>query len=273
MATAEGAEITRRFYRLLGIAGQVVVMYTDTASFSIRNLNGAPLTTRPHYQIEDALDEAEQNAKKYKEEFLRRQSTPTETRELFTSDQLRERVRESRKRLTGACDPGGHIVNDRALADLVEDVVNTIGTVESRLCAVERSTAPAMAGEAQPMQLTPPATDECVAAGCRLFSDPMRLRATPTVAPAHATTDELDARFTQYLEAKPAKRMLLLKAEWNETADARLRTLIEGRMLEASITLSEHPEGFNHECLCALCRSYAWFGKTLKRVTLGENTG
>jgi hypothetical protein len=51
-------------------------------------------------------------------------------------------------------------------------------------------------------------------------------------------------------------RLRELVSLWKSAKTDREKAFIEGRMLEATVDLEEHPEWFGHGCLCALCRSY-----------------
>jgi hypothetical protein len=66
-----------------------------------------------------------------------------------------------------------------------------------------------------------------------------------------------DDDWIKYLKACRPQKLLMLQAEWEKETNSNARSFLEGRMLELSIGLNEHPEGFEHGCLCDLCCSYA----------------
>jgi hypothetical protein len=67
---------------------------------------------------------------------------------------------------------------------------------------------------------------------------------------------EIDTTLLDYQKLSQAEKLLELQKEYKAAPKCR-KAFWEGRMLEASIGLEEHPEGFDCGCLCDTCRSYA----------------
>jgi hypothetical protein len=70
-------------------------------------------------------------------------------------------------------------------------------------------------------------------------------------------TPDIDHEFMAYLKMSKAERLMYLQEQSAKADTEFARGFWEGRMIEASIGLDEHPEGFNCGCMCNLCRSYA----------------
>lgn len=68
-------------------------------------------------------------------------------------------------------------------------------------------------------------------------------------------TPDDDREWAEYLAATPEERLLLLQASWKAANSDRQRAIFEGRALEASIGVGQHPEGFELGCLCDECCS------------------
>jgi hypothetical protein len=74
--------------------------------------------------------------------------------------------------------------------------------------------------------------------------------------------DENDGDMRPYLNASPEERLRILYDEMRELGrpaplDDRQRAFYEGRMIELTVGMDEHPEWFDYGCLCAECRSSA----------------
>ena len=65
-----------------------------------------------------------------------------------------------------------------------------------------------------------------------------------------------DYDLEKYKKSTPNERLMILQEAW-KTASPITKTVYEGQMLGITVDLEEHPEGFNHGCLCELCCSYA----------------
>lgn len=59
-----------------------------------------------------------------------------------------------------------------------------------------------------------------------------------------------------YSNAPAVDKLMWLQKEWREADSKHHRSFLEGRMMELTIGLEQHPEGFEHGCLCDLCCSY-----------------
>lgn len=60
----------------------------------------------------------------------------------------------------------------------------------------------------------------------------------------------------EYAALPAIKKLSVLASEWDEAKPTH-KHYLEGRMLEVTIGMEEHPEWFNHNCLCDLCLSYS----------------
>lgn len=60
-----------------------------------------------------------------------------------------------------------------------------------------------------------------------------------------------------YIAASPEERLRLLCDARRASKDERHQAFYEGRMMEVTVDMDEHPEWFDYGCLCALCCSYA----------------
>ena len=74
----------------------------------------------------------------------------------------------------------------------------------------------------------------------------------PPKQPTETTAD----RWAGYADKSPEERLSVLHDAWNESTDLSQRRFFEGRMLEITVDMAEHPEWFDGGCVCALCCSY-----------------
>lgn len=81
-------------------------------------------------------------------------------------------------------------------------------------------------------------------------------------SPLPRSDNKLIVAITQYVRIDFAKAgqtedevLRELYAEWDE--QRQNRPAIERRMMIATDGMAEHPEWWNHPCLCDLCRSYS----------------
>lgn len=59
-----------------------------------------------------------------------------------------------------------------------------------------------------------------------------------------------------YLEADDEGRLRMLVEAYGNAESDRQRAFYEGQMMGITIDMDQHPEWFQHGCLCAECRSY-----------------
>jgi hypothetical protein len=64
---------------------------------------------------------------------------------------------------------------------------------------------------------------------------------------------EMPANFADYETKTAEERLRLLQEHWEAATDQEGRAFFEGRMLEATIGLDDHPEWYGHGCLCHEC--------------------
>lgn len=61
--------------------------------------------------------------------------------------------------------------------------------------------------------------------------------------------------FEGYEQMSPEGRLRVLVGFWERAEDAEKKAFFEGRMIEASIGMPEHPDWFDNACLCDECAS------------------
>lgn len=61
--------------------------------------------------------------------------------------------------------------------------------------------------------------------------------------------------FEGYEDKSTGDRLKVLVSQWEQSEDDRQRGFFEGRMMEATIGMEEHPEWFQHGCSCNECLS------------------
>ncbi len=71
--------------------------------------------------------------------------------------------------------------------------------------------------------------------------------------PPQLTADEAD--MLAYIGADSEQRLRMLRVEWKNSTSDRQRVFYEGRMLELTVDMDDHPDWFDLGCLCAECRS------------------
>ena len=67
------------------------------------------------------------------------------------------------------------------------------------------------------------------------------------------TSTETDTE--DYVEATLTERLERLRNEWRHADNDRHKAIVEGRMMELTITMDDHPDEHDNVCLCADCRS------------------
>jgi hypothetical protein len=65
----------------------------------------------------------------------------------------------------------------------------------------------------------------------------------------------LETDTQDYADAVPSERLERLLMEYHNAKDDRHKAIVEGRIMELTVTMDEHPEGNNNVCLCADCRT------------------
>lgn len=69
--------------------------------------------------------------------------------------------------------------------------------------------------------------------------------------------EEVDSLSVPAYEQLSQEEKLLYLQKCREAAkEDYKKAFYDGRMIEASIGVPEHPDGFNHGCLCDTCLSY-----------------
>jgi hypothetical protein len=67
------------------------------------------------------------------------------------------------------------------------------------------------------------------------------------------TDEESDLIFQGYEDKSAEDRLRVLQTCWERADNDEQRNFLSGRMLEATVGMEEHPEWFEHGCLCQEC--------------------
>lgn len=93
-----------------------------------------------------------------------------------------------------------------------------------------------------------------------LAQEVLRKRAVTLPAPAQESPPRsqpsVEVGDEEYAAMKPLERLMVLRAMRTHETSESSRKFLEGRMLELTYDLDEHPDNFDCGCLCATCRSY-----------------
>lgn len=65
-----------------------------------------------------------------------------------------------------------------------------------------------------------------------------------------------EAQEQDYTGLSAEEKLRLLVADWKLAKDDRQRAFYEGRMMEVTLAMNEHPEWFQFGCACRECCSY-----------------
>lgn len=62
--------------------------------------------------------------------------------------------------------------------------------------------------------------------------------------------------FRSYAKSSPEERLRMLRDAWKASKKDRQRAFFEGQMIEITFDMSQHPDWFDHPCMCEECRAY-----------------